>query len=233
MGEIRSQRTPVPIHRLKKAEIVWLFTHRCRHGHRYLDHYPCYATEHPELNEKIGFLDIECSNLDANWGIILSYCIKPRGGAGILKDVITIDDIKKYPQDQTDKRIVKDLIADMLKFDRLVAHYGRRFDLPYIRTRALIMGIDFPHFGSIQNDDTWVIARKKLKLNNNRLETIDRALNGESIKTHLTPKYWIAGARGDKKALAYILDHNEKDVIALEDIWLKLNKFVSKTNCSI
>ena len=69
--------------------------------------------------------------------------------------------------------------------------------------------------------------------NNNRLETIDRALNGESIKTHIQPKYWIAGARGDKKALAYILDHNEKDVIALEDIWLKLNKFVSKTNCSI
>jgi len=227
------KRTPIPIHRLKKKEIIWLFTHRCKHGHRYLDHYPCYIAEHPEINEKIGFLDIECSNLDANWGIILSYCIKPRGGAGILKGLITKEDIKKYPHDQTDKRIVKDLIADMLKFDRLVAHYGRRFDLPYIRTRALIMGLDFPHFGSIQNDDTWVIARKKLKLNNNRLETIDRALNGESIKTHLTPKYWIAGARGDKKALAYILDHNEKDVVALEDIWLKLNKFVSKTNCSI
>lgn len=95
------------------------------------------------------------------------------------------------------------------------------------------MGIDFPHFGSIQNDDTWVIARRKLKLNSNRLETIDRAFNGESIKTHIQPKYWIAGARGDKRALKYILEHNEKDVIALEGIWLKLNKFVSKTNCSI
>lgn len=227
------EKTPIPIHRLKKAEIIWLFTHRCRHGHRYLDHYACYISEHPETNEKIGFLDIETSNLDANWGIILSYCIKPRGSGNILSDVITKADIKRYNQDQTDKRLVKNLIEDILKFDRLVTHYGRKFDLPYIRTRALIMGIDFPHFGSIQNDDTWVIARRKLKLNSNRLETIDRAFNGESIKTHIQPKYWIAGARGDKRALKYILEHNEKDVIALEGIWLKLNKFVSKTNCSI
>lgn len=210
-----------------------MFEHRCKHGHRYIEHYACFLAEHPEVQEKIGFLDIEASNLDANWGIILSYCIKVRGGEGILKNVITKKDIKKYPPDQTDKRVVQELVNDLKKFDRIVTHYGRRFDLPYIRTRALIMGIPFPHFGSIVNDDTWVIARRKLKLNSNRLDTIERALCGEAIKTRFTAKYWIAGSRGDKKALDYILDHNEKDVIALERIWLKLKDFVSKTNCSI
>jgi len=125
-------------------------------------------------------------------------------------------------------------VENLKKFDRIITHYGRRFDLPYIRTRALILGIDFPHFGSIQNDDTWVIAKRKLKLNSYRLDIIEKAFhNGNSIKTQLQPKYWIAGARGDKKALNYILEHNKNDVIALEDIWQKLHNFVSKTNCSI
>ena len=233
MSKKRAEKVTCPIHRLKKKEILWLYEHHCKHGHRYLEHYNCYLQEHPEVIEKVGFLDIECSNLDANWGVMLSYCIKVKGGEGILKGVIDKKDIKKYPADQTDKRIVTELIKDMMKFDRVVTHYGRRFDLPYIRTRALIMDIPFPHFGSIQNDDTWVIARRKLRLNSNRLETIERALCGEALKTHLTAKYWIAGARGDKKALDYILDHNIKDVLALEKIWYKLRDFVSKTNCSI
>ena len=221
------------MHRLKKKEMIWLFNHRCRHGHRYIEHYACYLAENPQVEEKIGFLDIETSNLDANWGIILSYCIKDRDSNKIYFEVINEKDIKKYPHDQTDKRIVAKIIKDLKQYDRIVTHYGRRFDIPYIRTRALIMEIPFPFFGSIQNDDTWVIARRKLKLNSNRLATIEKALLGEGTKTHLEPKYWIAGARGNKRALEYILDHNKRDVIALEKIWLKLKDFVSKTNCSI
>lgn len=221
------------MHRLKKKEMVWLFTHRCRHGHRYIEHYNCYLQENPQVEEKIGFLDIETSNLDANWGIILSYCIKDKDSDKIYSEVINEKDIKKYPQDQTDNRIVRKLIKDLGQFDRVVTHYGRRFDIPYIRTRALIMEIPFPFFGSIQNDDTWVIARRKLKLNSNRLDTIERALFNETQKTRLEPKYWIAGSRGDKRALNYILEHNKRDVLALEKIWFKLKDFVSKTNCSI
>jgi len=229
----RAKRVSVPIHRMKKKEIVWLFTHRCKHGHNYAEHYACFLRETPNIKERIGFLDIETSNLDANWGIMLSYCIKDKDSNRIYSSVITKRDIGKYNADQTDKRIITKLIKDLKRFDRIVTHYGRRFDIPYIRTRALIMRISFPFFGSIQNDDTWVIARRKLKLNSNRLATIEKALIGKGTKTHLEPKYWIAGARGDKKALEYILDHNIKDVLALEKIWYKLRDFVSKTNCSI
>jgi len=185
------------------------------------------------MKERIGFFDIETHGFDANGGIMLSYFFKIKDKDEFLYDVINIDDIKKYPQDQSDKRIIRSLIKDLKLFDRIVTHYGRKFDNPYTRTRALMLGIDFPCFGSIQNDDTWVIARKKLKLNNNRQETLERALFGKVHKTHFSFKYWLAAVRGDKKALAYILDHNKRDVIALEKIWYKLKDFVSKTNCSI
>ena len=120
-----------------------------------------------------------------------------------------------------------------MKYDRIVTHYGRRFDIPYIRTRALMMDIPFPNFGSIVNDDTWLMARGKLKLNSNRLDVVEKALFGDTPKTRIDFKYWIAGSRGDKKALEYILDHNKKDVESLERVWLKLKDYVSKRNCSI
>ena len=94
MSKKRAEKVTCPIHRLKKKEILWLYEHHCKHGHRYLEHYNCYLQEHPEVIEKVGFLDIECSNLDANWGVMLSYCIKVKGGEGILKGVIDKKDIQ-------------------------------------------------------------------------------------------------------------------------------------------
>ncbi|KKL84703.1 hypothetical protein LCGC14_1962040, partial [marine sediment metagenome] len=75
-----------PIHRLKKKETVWLANHKCKHRHNYIEHYNCYITENPDM-ERIGFLDIECSNLKADYGIILSYCIKKHGEDTIYSDV--------------------------------------------------------------------------------------------------------------------------------------------------
>lgn len=222
-----------PVHRLSKDKIVWLANHKCKHRHTYLEHYNCYLSECPEAEEKVGFLDIESSNLDANFGIMLSYCIKEKGSNKIYKDVINQNDIKKNPADKTDKRVVENCIRDMMRFDRVVAHYGRKFDMPFIRTRAIMCGVDFPCYGSLCMDDTWQWAKNKLKLNSNRLDTIVRALTGNSEKTHVDYKYWIGGVRGDKKSLNYILDHNIKDVIELEKIWTKLRDYVRINKSSI
>jgi uncharacterized protein YprB with RNaseH-like and TPR domain len=223
--------------RLKKDQILFLYNNRCKaHNMRYTEHPACYDREKPDcslINERVGFLDLECSNLDANWGIILSYCIKVKDSDKIYQGVINKSDVAKFHADQTDKRILTQLIKDLQNFDRIVAHFGRRFDIPYMRTRALMMGLDFPAFGSIKNDDTWVFAKKKLKLNSNRLDTIEMALFGEAKKTRLMSKYWIGAARGDTDALKYIVDHNIQDVLTLERIWYKLRDFSSCTNCSI
>ena len=244
----RAEKVRLPVHHLKKAEFVWLGSHKCRHGHNYLEHWSCFLQERPTVpdgkqfsilnsissgGERVGFLDIETSNLDANWGMILTYCIKDSRSKKILYGQITKADIKRFSDDKTDKRIVKQLVNDLKLFDRIVTHYGRRFDIPFIRTRALICGIPFPHFGSISNDDVWAIARRKLKLNSNRQQTVHTTLFGRSHKTHLNMKYWTAAARGNKTALNYVLKHNKIDVIELEESWNVLKNFVSKTNCSI
>ncbi len=221
--------TRCPVHRLKKAEIVWLGSHFCRHGHTYLEHYSCYLKEHPE-REKVGFLDIETSNLDADFGIILSYCIKEKDGK-IIGDIIKEKDLRS--NNFFDKRLVEKCIEDMLKFDRIITWYGRKFDIPFIRTRALINGIDFPNYGTIIHNDDYYIARYRLKLHSNRLENVERVIFGETGKTHIESKYWIKALQGDKKSLNYIFDHNKKDVISLEKNHNKLINFVSNRDTSI
>ena len=111
----------VPLHRLPKAKIIWLQQHKCQHRHTYLEHYKCYLQEQPDEHERLGFLDIEASNLDADYGIMLSWCIKDGDSDSVLSDVMTPQDVKRGIED---KRIVKSCIEAMLKFDRIVTYYG-------------------------------------------------------------------------------------------------------------
>jgi len=93
-----------PLAKMKKSEILNLYRWRCSHGHNGISHYNCFMRE-GNIPEKVGFLDIEASNLKANFGIMLSYCILPAGGKqkDILSGVISKKDLHSGTMD---KRIV-------------------------------------------------------------------------------------------------------------------------------
>ena len=74
-----------------KAEIVKMSLRKCKHGHTGLSHPSCYLKE-TGTEEKWGFLDIESSNLKANFGIVLTYCIKHKDG--IIKRSVTPKDLR-------------------------------------------------------------------------------------------------------------------------------------------
>jgi uncharacterized protein YprB with RNaseH-like and TPR domain len=222
-----------PLHRLKKTEIVWLGNHFCRHKHTYLTHYNCYLKENPDATEKIGYFDIEASNLDADFGIMLSYCIKDGQSDNILEGVLTPEDIQSAPAGQEDTKLVTKCIKDLLSFDKIVTFYGVRYDLPYVRTRALVDGVDFPNYGSIVHKDIYFMIRAKFKLSSNRLENACRVILGHTDKTRVDAKYWRGGMRGDQDSLDYILDHNRKDVLDLEALYKKVIDFGRPTQASI
>ena len=217
-----------PVTRLSATKIKELASRRCYHHHNFLEHYNCFLTENP-TEERIGFFDIETSNLNANFGIMLAYCIKDSQSDKIYEDYLTKEDAFG----NLDKRIVKNCIKDLLRFDRVIGHYSQRFDIPYVRTRALMLGVDFPGYGELMQSDTWQIARHKLKLNSNRLKTIALAILGKTEKTEIDPIYWLRGLQGNKKALKYIVHHCEMDVLDLEKIYNKLEKFTRTTKTSI
>lgn len=216
-----------------KKELLSIINFRCMHGHSAFTHPNCYRTAPNNLVEKVGILDIESSQLKANFGMMLSWAIKTVSG-DVYYDSLKPEDLNNGLKDS---RIIKSIIKRMKKYDRVVGQYSSRFDIPFIRTRAEYWDIDFPKYGEIYHTDVWRISRRKLCLHSNRQGSIAQTLLGENIKTRINPDIWLNlqfGSEQDKKSsMDYIVDHNIKDVIQLEKIYLKLRDYIKESRTSI
>lgn len=224
----------VPIKRISKREVEWLAFHNCKHGHDYLTHYQCFLDEKPldsPFVESIGHLDIEASNLNADFGYMLSYAIKVDGG-DILGRALRPKEIK----DGTfDKVLVAELARDIRMFHRVTVYYGgdHRFDLPFIRTRALYHRVEFPLYRDVFCTDCWPIVRNKLRLHRNGLVNICELL-GIEAKTHqMKPRLWCMAQMGDQASLDYIWEHNKEDVVSLEGVYHAIKDYVPTAKRSI
>jgi len=100
----------------------------------------------------------------------------------------------------------------MRNFDRIVTHYGTYFDVPFLRTRAMIHNIDFPKYGELYHTDVWKIAKSKLCLHSNRQDIIAESLYGKTVKTRISHPDWRKAMMGNKEAVMNVLDHCQKDV---------------------
>lgn len=217
---------PAPIHKLKKDQIVELSKHYCRHHHTYLEHYQCWIEDaSPTFEERIGYFDLECSNLKADFGIILCYCILDSKTGKIDESVLTSADIQREKAGNEDRRLIQQFVVDIEKYDRLVGFYSTNFDGPFVRTRALMTGVKFPAYGEILHTDAYYIAKSKLCLSSKRLENCCRCIVGKTDKTRIENAYWRGGVRGDAKSLAYVLDHCQKDVVDLAKFYNKIREF--------
>lgn len=191
--------------------------------------------ETKKKQERIGFADIEASNLDADFGIAYTYCIKELDGK-ILKRKIELDDLHKGLYD---KNLIQHFIDDCENFDRLIFHYGtnRRFDIPFLRTRAVKWGLNFPEYKFMNISDTYPILRNNFKLHSNRLAAACDFFGIPSKGHKLNTDIWLKMITGNKKmmkdAINYILIHNVEDVISLESLWKKIYKYSNFNNSSI
>lgn len=221
-------------HKLRKKDLVWLHTHYCRHGHTYAEHYSCFLTEDPDtapFHEHIGFFDIEASDLNAAFGYMISYCIKELDGQ-VLGRVLTPEEVLSGA---FDKKLIKEAVTNLKKFDRVIVHWGkdRRYDLPFLRSRALKHKLDFPLYKEVLCQDTWDMCKAKLCLKSNGLKYVCKFL-GIPAKGHgLIPEVWQLAGIGRQKELDYIFRHNKEDVVSTEALWKKLHEFVGQTRTSI
>lgn len=171
---------------------------------------------------RVGYLDIEASHLKANFGFIICWYIKKAGEDRYDHAIVTKKELFNLTRD---RRVLSELFDALDGYDVIYAHYGRRFDIPFIKSRAIILGMD----GRITRPfekfmfDTWEIARKNLALSSNRLDTIAQAFQLKDQKTGLMPTIWNDAVLGDAKALQYVDDHCRADVNVLEGVHRKLS----------
>jgi len=220
--------------RLKKDEILWLASHKCRHGHYFIEHLNCFLIENPQsspLYEHIGILDIETTGLKGDYGFILSYAIKELDGK-VIGRVLAPQEIR---EGKFDEQLLRECVVNMRKFDKLITYYGGdfRFDVPTIRTRAIKYKIDFPLFKEIKVVDLYSIVKKKLNLHNRRLGTVCSFFDIESKEHKMNPDIWSGAISGNKKALKWIWTHNIEDCISTEKLYKRIIDYVGAQNQSI
>lgn len=207
----------------KKVEKLY-----CVHGHKIDSHPNCFSRfwyDAPE--QRIGYLDIESSGLDADNDKMLSWCIKPRRESRIRYDTVEFNDIFDEPgkvNREYDKPIVKKLLEEMKEYTGLVTYYGTGFDIPFIRSRAMALGLEFPGYGKIAHIDLYYHVRSKMKLSHSSLSAATKHLDIAG-KTHLDFKYWKLAALGDKESMRELLHHNQQDVVILEKLHNELEPF--------
>src|SRR5213592_2031591 len=92
------------------------------------------AEEFLPIAEKAGavaFLDIEASNLKADFGTVVVTSIKPYGG----------DPITFTAKPGRDKKLLIAVAAELSKYQAWVTFYGKLFDVPFINSRMLVNGL--------------------------------------------------------------------------------------------
>ena len=106
------------LNRMKKDDIIWLAKHKCKHSHSYLEHQKCLENEQPDMSpvrERVGFLDIESTGLNANWDYVISYAILGNNGK-LVGRVLTPKEVLKTKEGFFVVKLLSVEPADPAKF---------------------------------------------------------------------------------------------------------------------
>ena len=134
---------------------------------------------------------------------------------------------------QCDKKLLKKFIKELNKADEIVAHNGDRFDIKWIRTRAIYHGLEMRDTYTMI--DTLKLCKKYLTLPSNQLSEVAKYYN-------LTLKLDSGGINTwiniifnkDQKALDHMHYYCDGDVVTLEEVYNKLKPYIrNKSNYAV
>jgi uncharacterized protein YprB with RNaseH-like and TPR domain len=170
--------------------------------------------------------DLECSNLSANFGMLLAGGFKTFGEKTVK--LYRIDRMPQYKKEPwNDIELARLIREELEEADILVSYNGRRFDIPFLNARLIKYDMK-PIIGK-KHIDLFFTSKFQLKLSNWSLDALAKHLGLPIEKTQMQGDQWIKAMTGDKVSLDYIVDHCRKDVIVLEMAFMKtkgLIKFI-------
>jgi DNA polymerase elongation subunit (family B) len=177
---------------------------------------------------KVAIFDIESSALEAvGAGFMLCAVVKPLGGKA---KVFRYDESKDKPSKEV--KMLSALIAELEKYDLIAGHNIRRFDLNFIKSRALVLGIKC-NIRAFVFDTLESFRRCGFLTRQNgfgkptaSLAFVVDFLGIPQLRTGIYPaEHWKAvwqEGKERKEALDEIVDHCIKDVTLTESVFEKL-----------
>lgn len=180
------------------------------------------------------FIDIETSpNVGYFWNpghrISISYdnIIEERRVICVCYKWEGQDDVKAltWGKKQDDKAIITKVSKVIEKADEIIAHNGDRFDIPWLRTRALYHRIPFA--SRVPSVDTLKEARRSLRLNSNRLDYIAKFTGVGRKEDTGGFGLWKDVMTGSKDALDHMVSYCQQDVRVLEKVWSEMVPYIA------
>lgn len=137
----------------------------------------------------------------------------------VFSECLTPDEIKE----EKDNRIVKQLWSLIDQADIVIAHNGKRFDVPKMNSRFIMAGL--PPTSTYIQIDTREVAAKQFGFSSNKLDALAGYFNIEH-KDGTNFELWADCMKGNQEALDYMESYNRKDVVILEKVYLKLRPWI-------
>lgn len=127
----------------------------------------------------------------------------------------------------SDKNVVKELVDLIHEADLVVGQNHMRFDIPWLRGRAMKHGIKLDH--NIQVFDTLKKSQKYLNLNCNKLDYLGKFfLDDEKIATGYG--LWLGCINGDAKSMNQMDKYCKQDIKLLRKYYTYLQDYVPNNN---
>jgi DNA polymerase elongation subunit (family B) len=173
--------------------------------------------------------DIETTALEAvGAGMVLVAVVKPLGDPRCR--VFRID--RSGDEFGHEKNLLTKLFAELERYQVVIGHNIENFDLPFLKTRARILGIPFTHRPYVY-DTLKGFKRTKFRTVLNAIGKpsagMDMVVDGyghTQRKTKIYPQAWWAavwGSVGDRsEAMTNMIDHCVKDVRMNEKIYWEI-----------
>lgn len=178
------------------------------------------------------FFDIETSpNIVASWRVGYNLQIGPEN---ILQERAIICICYKWAHESKvhslswnkgdDKQMLVDFMEVMNSADEIIGHNSDKFDIKWVKTRALIHGIK--HFPSYQTVDTLKLAKTNYLFNSNKLDYLGQVLGvGKKMDAGGFQTWKSIFIDHDVKALGKMVKYCKVDVIRLQQIYDKMNPY--------
>lgn len=185
---------------------------------------------------KILLFDIETAPMEVYvWGLKYNNYISPEN---IIKDYSILCWSAKWlfePEvmgevvsgKQAIAREDADILAPMWKLlndaDIVITQNGKKFDIPKLNSRFLLAGYPPPMY--YQMVDTKEVMTKQFGFSSNKLDYVNKFLGIEG-KSDMEFEDWIECVRGNEKALTKMITYNKRDVVIMEELYLKLRPWI-------
>ena len=172
---------------------------------------------------KILCFDIESAGvnaLKADLGFVIVFGYKWVHETDAKVITISKENLKKF----NDRELLLEACKVMDEADVLVGHFASVFDRRFLNGRLLIHGLSA--IPPTKMRDTCMIARSAAAYSSNRLKHLAKILNLRHQKLENNwPTAWFKVMQGDMKALKGLAEYCKGDVLALEELYLRLRPY--------